>query len=123
MVRLRHKSIINNLKAFSKENGHSLWGIYYRLKHKGLFPKELNVGGAATNLNKSFRTVREILFSDDDPRHYVDMLYALSPNFMRLVTEQVPVCSPRRLGEWLGVESSMDAKAVMEELVRFRGRA
>ena len=110
--------VINNLKAFSKENAHSLWGIYYRLKHEGLFPKGLNVGGAATNLTKNFPTLREVLFSDDDPRHYVDMLYALSPNFMNLVAEQIPDCSLRKFGEWLGIDSSMNAKEIMEEILR-----
>jgi len=116
--------IINHLKKVSKKYAHSLWGLYYRLKHKGLDLKEIDVGGAATNLNKDFPTLRDILFSKNDPRHYVDTLYALSPKFMKLVAEQVPDCSLRKFGEWLGLEgSSIDAKAVMNEIARRKAQA
>ena len=116
--------IIHNLKKVSKEYAHSLWGIYYRLKSKGFVPDNLNVGGAATNLNKSFPTVRDILFLNHDPRSYVDTLYALSPKFMNLVAEQAPACSLRKFGEWLGLEdSTIDAKVVMEEIARRKAQA
>lgn len=116
-------SIINIMKEVSKENAHSLWGIYYRLKRKGLVHGVLNIGGAATNLNKNFPTLHDILFSRNDHRHYVDMLSRLSPNFMNLVAEQVPECSLRKLGEWLGLETSMDAQMVMDEIMRKKTRA
>jgi transcriptional regulator with XRE-family HTH domain len=110
--------IINRMKEISRVGKHSLFGIYYRLKHLQLAPDGLNVGGAAINLNKGFPSLREILFSNDDPRNYVEMLSELSPNFFDLISSQVPGCSVRKFGEWLGLETSMDAQAVMDEIVR-----
>ena len=46
------------------------------------------------------------------------MLYDLSPNFMKLVEAQMPDCSVRKFGEWLGLDTSMDAQAVMDEISR-----
>lgn len=115
--------IINHLKEVSKEYAHSLWGVYYRLKRKGLVPEDLNVGGAATNLNKNFPSLRDVLFSKNEHRHYVDMLYGFSPNFMNLVEDQVPDCSLRKLGEWLGLSSSIDAKVVMDEIAWRKAQA
>jgi len=111
-------TIINRMKEVSRDNKHSLFGIYYRLKHKGIMPEGVKVGGAATNLKSTVPVLRKILFSHEDPRHYVDMLYDLSPNFMKLVEAQVPDCSVRKFGEWLGLDTSMDAQAVMNEISR-----
>jgi transcriptional regulator with XRE-family HTH domain len=110
--------LINQLKKVSQDNSHSLWGIYYRLKHSGILKQELQLGGAATNLNNKFPTLQKVLMSSDDPRSYVDMLYALSPNFTSLVAKQVPNCSVRKFGEWLGLDNSLDASAIMEEFIR-----
>ncbi|MBD3241513.1 MAG: helix-turn-helix domain-containing protein [Chitinivibrionales bacterium] len=111
-------TIINRMKEVSRQNKHSLFGIYYRLKHMGKMPPGVDVGGAATNLKAVMPTLRKLLFSHDDPRHYVDMLYALSPNFMSLIERQVPHCSVRKCGEWLGLDTSMDARKVMDEVSR-----
>ncbi|MDG5814966.1 XRE family transcriptional regulator [Chitinispirillales bacterium ANBcel5] len=108
--------IINRMKEVSRKNQHSLFGIYYRLKHKGMMPDGVKVGGAATNLKTGVPVLRKILFSHENPRHYVDMLYELSPNFMKLIQAQVPQCSIRKLGEWLGLDTSMDAQEVMNEI-------
>jgi transcriptional regulator with XRE-family HTH domain len=115
--------LINRLKAFSQENAHSLWGISYRLQHKGILQDAVNVAGAATNLNKNFPTIRQILYKKDDSRHFIDSLFKFSPNFMNLIAAQVPHCSTRKLGEWLGLESSLDASAVMEEIARIKAQA
>jgi hypothetical protein len=46
------------------------------------------------------------------------MLYVLSPNFMALVAKQVPDCSIRKFGEWLGLDNSIDASSIMDEIIR-----
>lgn len=109
--------IINKLKEISSEYGHSLFGIYKRLNHNRLCP-DLKVGGADTNLKKDFPTIEEILLKDENPRFYVDILKELSPLFINLISEQIPNCSERKFAEWLGLSTSIDAKAVMEELGR-----
>jgi transcriptional regulator with XRE-family HTH domain len=110
--------LVNNLKDISRENGHSLWGIYFRLLHEGKIGEDLKIAGAATNLTKSVRQVRAYLYDGYDPRKYVDNLFNLSPRFMELISTQVPDCSVRKLGEWLGLDTSVDAQAVMEEIRR-----
>jgi transcriptional regulator with XRE-family HTH domain len=114
--------IINRMKEISREGKHSLWGIYFRLKHLGKVQEDLNVGGAAANLKKEFPTLRDILFSKNDPRNFVDMLALLSPNFYNLVSNQVPECSVRKFGEWLGLDTSMDSRAVVDEIVRRKAK-
>ncbi len=109
---------VNVLKRLSKDNAHSLWGIYYRLRHNKILKSELNVGGAATNLNKKFPKIKDILFSDYDPHRFVDILSVLSPKFMQLLEEQIPHCSIRKFAEWIGLETSMDAQLVMDEIKR-----
>ena len=111
-------TIINGMKEISIENGHSLFGIYYRLKHKGIMPEDVKIGGAATNLKHTVSTLRKILFPNDDPRHYVDMLYNFSPNFMSLIEKQIPEYSIRKSGELLGLDNTIDAKAVISEIIR-----
>jgi len=117
-VRGRRKDItVNILKDFAREYKHSLFGIQKRLNSLGLL-KGVNLGGADTNVKREFQTVGEFLFKEKDPRSYVEMLFELSPLFMQLVAEQVPDCSIRKLGEWLGLDTSLDARAVMDELKR-----
>lgn len=111
-------TIINRMKEVSRDNKHSLFGIYYRLKHKGMMPDAVEVGGAATNLKTTVPVLRKILFSHEDPRHFVDMLYDLSPNLMRLIEAEVPNCAVRKLGEWLGLDTTIDAQAVIDEILR-----
>lgn len=113
-----HAIMINRMKEISSEGKHSLYGIYYRLKHLGKAPDGLNIGGAAANLKRDFPSLRDILFSQNDPRNFIDVLSALSPNFYTLVSNQVPECSIRKFGEWLGLDTSMDSQAVMDEIVR-----
>ncbi len=111
------EQIINKLKELSADYKHSLFGIYYRLKAKNLFPEELNnIGGAATNLAKKFPTCRQILFHNPDPRFFVDVQFKLSPLFMKLVSQNISSVSVRKVAEWLGLDTTMDAQAVIEEI-------
>ncbi len=112
-------TIITKLKKASTDNIHSMFGIVERLKMINKFP-DLNFGGAATNLKKKSKTVEEILFRDNDPRRYIGMLRDLSPLFIDLISKQIPDCSTRKFAEWLGLSTSIDAKAVMEELERVK---
>jgi transcriptional regulator with XRE-family HTH domain len=119
----RNKAVlVNRLKEVSQKHTHSLWGIYYRLQHAGVLSDGLKIAGAAANLCKKFNTVRQALSGkDESPRTYIENLYSLSPNLMRLVEQQVPDCSVRKLGEWLGVDTSIDAQAIMDEIARRKG--
>ncbi len=110
--------IIKRMKEVSRDNNHSLFGIYYRLRHLNMIPPDLKVGGAATNLSKGFPTLRQILFAKDTPRDYVEVLNGLSPRFVSLVADQIPHCTVRKFGEWLGLETSMDSKEVIYEIAR-----
>ncbi len=110
-------TIITKLKKASADNNHSMFGIVERLKMINKFP-DLNIGGAATNLKKESKTVEEILFKDKNPRRYISMLRELSPLFIDLISKQIPDCSIRKFAEWLGLSTSINAKAVMEELER-----
>jgi len=112
--------LINKLKRTSKENSHSLWGIAYRLQHMGILNDSIKIGGAATVLNKEFPKVSDVLFINQDPNAYTEMLNRLSPLFTRLVAAQLESASIRKLGEWLGLGTSMDAKYVMKGIKRYQ---
>jgi len=109
--------IINKLKDVSSKNAHSIFGICARLKAIGKYPN-ISIGGADTNLKRGFHTIEEILFENNDPRQYIKMLKELSPLFINLISKQLPDCSEKKFAEWLGLGTSIDAKAVMEELQR-----
>ncbi len=111
--------MVNRLKDLSVENGHSLFGLYYMLKdrNKKALTEDLNIGGAATNLAKHFPTCRDLLFKDSNPRYYTSMLYRLSPLFMKLVENNIESgVSIRKIGEWLGLDTTMDVTSVVEEI-------
>jgi hypothetical protein len=76
---------------------------------------DLNVAGANANLRKEFPCVGDILFENQDPKCYVDNLKTLTPLFFDIVSQQMDNVTTRKLGEWLGLESSLDVKAVIEE--------
>ncbi|RPI74843.1 MAG: XRE family transcriptional regulator [Desulfobacteraceae bacterium] len=109
---------VNLLKKFSGDNGHSLYGLYYRLREEGLFPETLSIGGAAANLNKEFPSLRDILYREPDPYRFVKVLFELSPHFMKLVKANIPGVSVRKVGEWLGLDSTLDIKTVIDEINR-----
>jgi len=108
---------INRLKEFAKKNSHSLFGIAKELKK--LNPTlDFNVGGANTNLKKEFPTIGKILFDVEDVREHITRLKALSPLFVDILRNQIDNASPRKTAEWLGLESMLDGKQVIDELKR-----
>jgi len=115
-IKGRRKPIqINLLKNFSAENSHSMFGIIEQLKE--LNPSlDLQVGGANTNLKKQFPSIGDILFKDKDPGEYIHVLNALSPLFLDIVARNIGKVTTRKAGEWLGLESKLDAKQVIDEL-------
>jgi len=115
--------VVNKLKKFSTDNAHSLYGLYYRLREEGLFPNELSIGGAAANLKKHFPSLRDVLYRESDPRGFVNTLFDLSPHFMNLVKTSIPISSIRKVGEWLGLDSTIDAQTVIDEINRYGNRS
>ena len=109
---------INYLKDFSRKNRHSIFGIAEQLKKMGV-SFDLKVAGADANLRKEFPYIGDILFENEDPKCYVDNLKTLTPLFFDIVSQQINNVTIRKIGEWLGLESSLDAKEVIEEWRRF----
>ncbi len=110
---------VNKLKTFGKNYKHALFGIVKRIKY--IDPDfNLKIGGADTNLKKEFPTIGEIIFKNNKPREYVDTVAGLSPLFINTILYQIDGLTNRKLGEILGIESLMDAKAVKDELVRLK---
>lgn len=113
---------IKKLKDFCGNFSHSLYGIVARIK--SIHPEfDLNVGGADTNLKKQFPSIGEIIFSSDDPGDYIDKISTLSPNLLKIIINQFDGMSYRKLGEKLGLSNFLDAKAVHEELLKFKKAA
>ena len=113
---------VNKLKTFGKKYGHALFGIVKQIKT--IHPDfNLKIGGADSNLKKGFPTIGDILFAGDDPRYYITKLSELSPLFTNIILNQIDSITDRKLGELLGVESVLDAKAVKDELVKLKGIA
>jgi hypothetical protein len=110
---------VNKLKTFGRNYSHALFGIVKRIKYIDS-DFNLKIGGADTNLKKKFPTIAEILFKDNEPREYVGTVASLSPLFINTILYQIEGLTNRKLGEILGIESLMDAKAVKDELVRLK---
>ena len=108
---------VNRLKEFAEKNSHALFGIVKQLKkiHPSL---DLNVGGANNNLKKQFPTIGNILFDVEDVREYMALLKTLSPLFVKILKDQIENAAPRKVAEWLGLESMLDGKQVIDELER-----
>ncbi|NLL14269.1 MAG: ImmA/IrrE family metallo-endopeptidase [Fibrobacter sp.] len=116
--------IVNKLKDICLMNHHSLYGIHKQLDERGLLPecaKKINFG-ADVNLRKQFPTLRKVLFGSGNVQDFLENMYALSPEFMKVIEKHIPDCSVRKLGEWLGLDTSMDAQAVMEEMLRRKAK-
>jgi transcriptional regulator with XRE-family HTH domain len=108
---------INLLKEFGEKNAHSLFGIVQELKK--INPAlDLKVGGADTNLKKLFPAIGNILFEVEDVREYIAWLKKLSPLFVDILKNQIENATPRKVAEWLGLESTLDGKQVVDELKR-----
>ncbi len=113
---------VNRLKTFGKKYGHALFGIVKQIKT--IDPDfNLRIGGADSNLKKGFHTIGDILFIDNDPRDYVAKISKLSPLFTNVILNQIDSITNRKLGEMLGIENVLDAKAVKEELVKLKSMA
>lgn len=120
---LQPDMVVKKLKEISKRNHHALYGICKQLEKKGILPDDLQkLYGASIKLGKEFPTLRTILFGSDNVQDFLDRMYALSPEFMKLIEQQIPECSVRKLGEWLGLDNSMDAQTVMEEMLRRKAK-
>ena len=114
---LRPAVQINKLKYFGRRYNHALFGIVYRIQ--SINPDfKLKVRGADTNLKKEFPTIGDILFKKKEPRDYVNTVLSLSPLFINTIINQLEGLTDRKLGELLGIENIMDARAVRDELVR-----
>lgn len=102
---------VNILKKYSGTYCHSIFGICSQIKSR--HPDfNLRIGGADTNLKKDFLAVGEILFKSKEPASYIMNLKELSPLFFDIVSKQIDNPSTRKFGEWLGLESSLDAQQV-----------
>jgi transcriptional regulator with XRE-family HTH domain len=111
---------INKLKTFGANYSHALYGVIKRIQ--SIDPDfDLKIGGADTNLKKSFPTIGEILFGQNEPRDYVDTIKKLSPLFTQIILDQIDLLTTRKLGELLGIENIMDAKTVKDEFIRLKG--
>lgn len=110
---------INKLKTFSKQNSHSLYGVikYIQSAHPDF---TLDVGGADTNLKKGFPTIGDILFQFSEPEEYVGTIAQLSPKLIGIICNQLDNITDRKLGDLLGLESALDAKAIKEELFKLK---
>ncbi len=118
MSGLKKSHQINKLKYLGGENLHALYGIAKQIKK--IDPSfNLNVFGADTNFKKGFKSIGDRLFAEDDAKKYIDTLRFISPLFVDAIIAQIEGASDRRLGELLGIDHILDAKAVRAELQKF----
>lgn len=112
---------VNQLKKFGKKHLHALYGIAKQIKK--LDPRfSLNIGGADTNFKKDFKSIGEWLFDNNGPDKYFATLVSVSPIFVNSVLEQYQNLSDRRLGDLLGIDHVLDAKAVRGELDKLKSQ-
>jgi transcriptional regulator with XRE-family HTH domain len=112
---------VNKLKTFAIEHSHSLFGIVKRIKK--IDPKftidEKAIGGANTNLKKQFPTLKEILFSSNDPRNFVELISELSPLFFKALVLQLENITDRKFSILLDLENQTDVQSIKTEFVKF----
>jgi transcriptional regulator with XRE-family HTH domain len=98
---------INILKQFSKQNGHSLYGIVKRLK-----PLRISIpdsyGGADTKMRQGIPVISQILFKSNSPTEYASTLKALTPHFFSLLKSKAPHVGDRVFATWAGLDSALD---------------
>lgn len=105
---------VSTLKIFSSKHTHSIYGIYAQIKAK--HPKfDLDIFGADTKLKKEFPSIGEILFKSNEPHDYIQHLRKLSPIFFDIVSRQIDNPSTRKFGEWLGLDTTLDAEHARKE--------
>ncbi len=94
-----------------------MFGIVEQIKR--LDPQlDLQVGGANSNLKRLFPSIGHVLFKEEDARSFVSKLKKLSPLFFEILGTQIQSASTRRVGEWLGLESGLDAEQAVKEIRR-----
>ena len=69
-------------------------------------------------LGKKFPTTGKILFNVEDVREYMALLKALSPLFVKILKGRIDNATPGKVTQWLGLESILDGKQVVDELKR-----
>lgn len=112
---------VNQLKKFGEKYLHALYGIVKQIE-KTHPDFSLNIDGADTNFKKDFKSIGEWLFTDQDPEAYLDTLVEVSPVFIDAVIGQYDGLSDRRLGDLLGIDHILDAKAVRGELEKLKSQ-
>lgn len=114
------------LRDISIQNLHSVWGITKRIREDGhrLTPKLTNtwIGAENQKIAQKYKTLDEVLFTSDSVGDYLETIAEATPKFWNLVVEIVPRCSVRKLGEWLGLDNSMDAKEAFDWIVSRKAR-
>lgn len=109
---------INTLKSFSREYEHALHGIVKQISLHHPKSEKYDVGGADTNLKRGVNSIGKEIFSTDDSFDYVSNMRKISPLFIEALTKQASTLTHRRIGELLGIESSLDAADVKNELLK-----
>ena len=112
---------INLLKEFGRENHHSMFGIVEEIKK--INPSfSLKIGGADTNLKKEFPAIGDVLFHSNDSRDYIELLGALSPLYIEILSRQINNATTRKMAEWLDLDNSLDGKQIVGELKRLNDK-
>lgn len=112
---------VNKLKKFAIDHSHSLFGIVKRIKKidQKFTIDEKAIGGANTNLKKQFPTLKEILFSSNDPRNFVELISELSPLFFKALIFQLENITDRKFSILLDLENQIDVHSIKTEFVKF----
>lgn len=113
---------VNQLKTFGTKNVHALYGLTKQIGTR-YADFSLNVAAAAdNNFRKEFKSIGDTLFTDNEPESYLDTLRYISPVFVNAVLEQYQGLSDRRIGDLLGIDNILDAKAVRHELEKLNSQ-
>ncbi len=106
---------INNLKNYSRNNHHAMYGVVKAIEEK--YGKlNINTGGADTNLKKELPKVIDILNHSEDAEDFLSGYKALSPIFYELLLENYDNFTDRKLGEILDLDNFLDASAIRKVL-------
>lgn len=116
---LNMASKVTMLKNIAFANKHALFGFVKRLEGLGFKIPE-NIGGANSNLKKSFVPFGDILFDSENLRHFLYTYQKYSPMFYNVVLSQLDSLTTRKIGQIFGMDSYLDAKALKEELFNMR---
>ncbi|MHB1350257.1 MAG: helix-turn-helix domain-containing protein [Desulfobulbaceae bacterium] len=110
---------VYQLKYLGKENTHALYGLVKQIQQLDT-SFDLNIGGADTNFKKQFKSIGDVLFTENTASDFVETLNYISPVFVDAITNQLEGISDRKLGELLGIENILDAKDIRDELKKKR---